>query len=423
MYQVENAAEVFTKHRKAGRSGRRWVNRTVLALGLTSLFTDVSSEMITAILPLYLVFGLHLSPLVFGVVDGLYSGATALVRLLGGFVADRTRRHKEVAVVGYSLSTLTRLGMLLIGSVWTALAGLVLVDRLGKGIRTAPRDAMISLATPRSHWGAAFGVHRSLDMAGALSGPVLAFAVLAVAPGSYDAVFLVSFCAGLIGLGVIVLYLPRPAQRSDRGRRSAVSLRAAGRLVRVPRMAALLVAVTLLSLTTVGDAFIYLTLQDRLEFNVGFFPLLYVATALVFMVLAVQVGRLADRVGRGRVFVGGYLALLAVYGVLLVSGATASAVVALVLLGGYYAATDGVLMALAGESLPEELRGSGMALIMTATSLARLASSVLFGLLWTVLDVQTALTVFAAGLAVAVVVAAVLIGRRRAEVADADVVE
>jgi MFS family permease len=361
-----------------------------LALGLTSLFTDVSSEMITAILPLYLVFGLHLSPLVFGVVDGLYSGATALVRLLGGFVADRSRRHKEVAVVGYALSTVTRLGMLLVGSVWTALAGLVLVDRLGKGIRTAPRDAMISLATPRSHWGAAFGVHRSLDMAGALSGPVLAFAVLAVAPGSYDAVFLVSFCAGLVGLGVIVLYVPRPAGRSDRGPRSAVSLRAAGRLVRVPRMAALLVAVTLLSLTTVGDAFIYLTLQDRLEFNVGFFPLLYVARAGVLLVWGVPVGGLGDRVGRGRVFVGGYLGL---HGVLLVSGGTVSAVAALVLLGGFYAATDGVLMALAGESLPEELRGSGMALIMTATSLARLASSVLFGLLWTVLDVQTAVWV------------------------------
>ena len=420
VYHVENAAGVFTEHRKARRPGRRWVNRTVLALGLTSLFTDISAEMVTAILPLYLVFGLHLSPLVFGAVDGLYSGATAVVRLLGGFVADRTRRHKEVAVVGYSLSTLTRLGMLLVGNVWTTLAGLVLVDRLGKGIRTSPRDAMISLATPRVHWGAAFGVHRSLDMAGALCGPVLAFAVLAAAPGSYDSVFMVSFCAGLIGLGVIVLFVPQPAQNSSPGPRSSVSLRAAGRLVRVPRMAALLVTVTLLSLTTIGDAFVYLTLQDRLEFDVGFFPLLYVATALVFMLLAVPVGRLADRVGRGRVFVGGYVALLAVYGVLLLPGATASALAALALLGTYYAATDGVLMALAGESLPEELRGSGMALVMTATSLARLAASVLFGLLWTMLGVQTALTVFAGGLALAVVVAAVLVGRPRSEVLDAD---
>jgi MFS family permease len=422
MYQVENAAKVFTERRKAGRTDRRWVNPTVLALGMTSLFTDVSSEMITAILPMYLVFGLHLSPLSFGLVDGLYAGATAVARLVGGFIADRARRHKEVAVVGYFLSTVTRAGMLLVGSSLSSLAGLLLVDRLGKGIRTAPRDAMISLATPRADWGAAFGVHRSLDMAGALTGPVLAFAVLAAAPGSYDAVFVVSFCAGLVGLAVIVLYVPRPARQLTAGLGPAVSLRAAGRLVRMPGVAPLLVAATLLGLTTVSDAFIFLTLQDRLRFNLGLFPLLYVATALAFMLLAVPTGRLADRVGRGRVFVGGYLGLLALYGLLLFSDGTAAAIAALVMLGAFYAATDGVLMALAGESLPEELRGSGMALVTTATSLSRLASSVLFGLLWTVLDVRAAIVVFAAGLLIAICVAALLVGRR-SQVRDADIVK
>ena len=118
MYQVENAAEVYSARRAAGPTARPWVNRTVLALGLTSLFTDVSAEMVTAVLPLYLVFGLHLSPLVFGAVDGLYTGATAPVRLLGGLVADRARRHKQVAVAGYGLSTVARLGMVLVGQVW-----------------------------------------------------------------------------------------------------------------------------------------------------------------------------------------------------------------------------------------------------------------------------------------------------------------
>jgi MFS family permease len=176
-------------------------------------------------------------------------------------------------------------------------------------------------------------------------------------------------------------------------------------------------------LTTVSDAFIFLTLQERLQFNLGLFPLLYVATALVFMVLAVPVGRLADRVGRGRVFVGGYLGLLALYGILLFSDGTVAAIAALVMLGAFYAATDGVLMALAGESLPEELRGSGLALVTTATSLARLASSVLFGLLWTVMDVQTAIVVFSAGLGLAIVAAALLVGRRRPQEIDADIVK
>lgn len=421
MYQVENAAEVYSARRAARPTARPWVNRTVLALGLTSLFTDVSAEMVTAVLPLYLVFGLHLSPLVFGAVDGLYTGATAPVRLLGGLVADRARRHKHVAVAGYGLSTVARLGMVLVGQVWGALAGLVLVDRLGKGIRTSPRDAMISMATPRAQWGAAFGVHRALDMAGAMTGPVLAFAVLAAAPGGYDAVFVVSLCAGLIGLGVVVLYVPQPGRPAPLGDGPAVSLRAAVHLVRIPGLRTVLVAATVLSLTTLGDGFLYLALQDQLGFDVGLFPLLYVATSLVFMLLAVPVGRLADRVGRGRVFAGGYLALLAVYVVLLRPAGTASAVAALLLLGTYYAATDGVLMALAGESLPDALRSTGMALVATSTSLARLSSSLLFGLVWTLCGVQNALVVFAGGLSVAVLAATVLVGRRRPEVRDADV--
>ena len=421
MYQVENAAEVYAARRTAGRTERPWVNRTVLALGLTSMFTDVSAEMITAVLPLYLVFGLQLSPLVFGAVDGLYTGATAPVRLLGGLVADRARRHKQVAVAGYGLSTVARLGMVLVGHLWGAVAGLVLVDRLGKGIRTSPRDAMISMATPRAQWGAAFGVHRALDMAGAMMGPVLAFTVLAAAPGGYDAVFVVSLCAGLIGLGVVVVYVPHPDRPARPGDGPAVSLRAAVHLVRVPGLRTVLLAATLLGLTTLGDGFVYLALQDQLGFDVGLFPLLYVATSLVFMLLAVPVGRLSDRVGRGRVFVGGYLALLTVYGVLLWPAGTTSAVAALVLLGAYYAATDGVLMALVGQSLPDAFRSTGMALIATSTSLARLASSVLFGLAWTVYGVQTALVVFTTGLAVAVLLAAVLVGCRRPEVRGADV--
>jgi MFS family permease len=414
VYQVENAAAVFTEHRKQRFATAPWVNRTVLTLGLTSMFTDISAEMITAILPLYLVFGLHLSPLVFGAVDGLYTGATSPVRLLGGLIADRTRRHKQVAAAGYGLSTLARAGMVVVGGVWTALAALVLLDRVGKGIRTAPRDAMISLATPRAQWGAAFGVHRGLDMAGAMIGPVLAFAVLAVAPDRYDAVFVVSLCAGLIGLGVVVVHVPR-ARLAPGPTGEAVSLRAAAALLRKRPVLTLTVAAGLLGLTTVGDSFVYLTLQDRIQFTIGVFPLLFVATSLVFMVLAVPIGRLADRHGRGRVLIGGYVALLAVYGLLLTPAGGMSVIGAVLGLGAYYAATDGVLMALIGEHLPSGLRGSGMALVTTVTSFTRMGASLLFGLLWTLDGPQTALEIFTVGLIGAIVVATLLIAAGRKE--------
>jgi hypothetical protein len=366
------------------------------------------------VLPLYLVFGLGLSPLVFGAVDGIYTGASAPVRLLAGLWAYRHRRHKELATAGYGLSTASRLGMLLAGGAWPVLAGLVLIDRLGKGVRTAPRDAMISLATPASQLGAAFGVHRSLDTFGAMAGPVLAFAVLAAVPGGYDAVFVVSFCAGVIGLGVIALLVRDPTRCTGPAARSAtataVTLRSAIQLIRAPGFAALLVSTSLLGAITLSDSFVYLVLQDRTGFDAGFFPLLYVGTSLVFMVLAVPAGRLADRLGRLRVFVAGHVLLLLMDALLWTSGqGTAMAVCCLVLFGAFYAATDGVLAATASAMLPPTLRSSGLALLGTATSLARLLSSLAFGLLWTVVDVGTAIAVFGGGLVIALGVAALVL--------------
>src|SRR6266851_6173866 len=125
------------------------VSRNVVNLGLTSLFTDISSEMISTILPLYLVFYLRLSPLEYGFVDGLYQGASAPVRVFSGYAADRWQRYKEVAALGYALSAVSKLAMLAVGPAWTALAAIVLIDRTGKGIRTAPRDALISLSSKR----------------------------------------------------------------------------------------------------------------------------------------------------------------------------------------------------------------------------------------------------------------------------------
>src|SRR5919108_179005 len=251
MYQVENSAAVL----KGGLvRGRRWprVSRTVVLLGLVSLFTDISAEMVATILPLYLVFNLGLSPLQFGVVDGIYQGAAALVRVAGGFVGDRWRRHKEVAAIGYGLSAICKLAFLAVGSAWAALTWIVFIDRTGKGIRTAPRDALISLSTP-----------------------------------------------------------------------------------------------------------------------------------------------LADVVGRGRVFLGGYALLLLAYASLLLpTVGMGQLFVYLALFGAFYAATDGVLMALASSIVPDQLRGSGLAFLVTATSLARLLSSVVFGALWTAFGTDVAIAAF-----------------------------
>jgi MFS family permease len=410
VYQVSDASSLLRAQRRlraSSAAGPR-VSRTVLLLGLTSLFTDISSEMVVTVLPLYLVYVGQFSPVAFGFVDGIQRGAAALVGLASGFAGDRFRRHKEVAATGYGLSAVVKLGLATAGTALSAISALVLVDRIGKGIRTAPRDAMISLSTPKEELGAAFGVHRALDTTGAMLGPLLAFGILAVAVNAYTSVFVVSFCIAVVGVGIIVLLVPRSRRDGDHDvARERVSLREALVVVRVARFRALVLAAGALALATASDAFIFLVLQEKLDLSLGLFPLLFVGMTAVYMLLAVPLGRLADRIGRGRVLLGGYALLLGVYAALLAPfGGPLLVGVALLLMGSYYAATDGVLAAFASALVPDAVRGSGLALLNTTTGVAKLLSSVAFGALWTLTGTTTALAVFGAGLVVAMGLAA-----------------
>ncbi|MGW6211711.1 MFS transporter, partial [Streptomyces sp. NPDC055109] len=487
----------------AGRR-RAAVAPTVLALGTVSLITDVSSEMVTAVLPLYLVAGLGLSPLGFGLLDGIYNGFSALVRLVGGHLADRGGgRHKWVAGAGYALSAACK-PLLLVAQTLTPIGLVLAADRTGKGLRTAPRDALISLSSTPENRGRAFGVHRAMDTAGALLGPLVAFLILRATVDGYDAVFMVSFCVAVVGVLVLVLFVPggaaaqagaarvsdtgagavRPSgtgvcagsgamsgpasdsgsgpaygSRSESGVGSKSgsgaepdpgtgagagaesesvagagappgpaglecangadtgapagpapaprpTLRAALALLHRPELRRIAACALLLGLATVSDSFVFLLLQRRLGVPDRWFALLPLGTAAAFLLLAVPLGRLADRAGRWRVFVGGHGALLLAYALLLSSWqGTAAACAVLLLHGGFYAATDGVLMAAASDSVPTELRSSGLALVQTGQALARFVCSLGFGAAWTAWGDRTALTASAVLLALCAVLA------------------
>lgn len=417
MYQVENAQVALKSRRAKGAGGRasvkEHIGRTVILLGTTSLFTDISSEMVSSILGIYMVFALGATPLQFGIVDGIYQGATAFVRLLAGVASDRKGRHKPMAAVGYGISAVCKLGLVVAGSSVAAIYAVVYADRVGKGIRTAPRDALISLSAHPSALGAAFGVHRAMDTAGAMLGPLLAFGLLTAAPRRWDAVFVVSFAFALIGLAVITLLVRdvRKPPAEAPSRREA--MRSALALLKVPAFRRLTLAAGALGLATLSDGFLYLGLQDRMGFAPRYLPLLFVGTALVFMILAVPMGRLADRVGRGKVFVGGYLLLLAVYSSLLVPSISSTALILyLVAFGVFYAATDGVVMALAAALVPEELRASGMGLLTAVVAAMRLVGAIAFGALWTLGGVDTAVFAFAGLLTVAILLAGAVLVRR-----------
>ena len=471
-----------------GRARRQRVPRVVLMLGFTSMLTDISSEMVTAILPIFLVLQLGLTPAQFGLVDGLYRGVSAVSRLAAGVISDWLRRPKLVASIGYGLSAATRPLLLAVSTV-PGVAALISLDRVGKGIRTAPRDAMIATASPPRDLGYNFGVHRALDNAGAMLGPLLAFAILMLVPGRFDVVFVMSSAFAFLGLAVLVLLVPERAKRPAAkptsavpgGCRTAAARIAAGTptvsgtspgkvpsgevprgevpsgevpadacprwgtalrcrtcgsttptatsahdappltrrditgLVRSPQFVARVGIAGLLTVFTVSDAFLFLTLLDRNEDLATWFPLLAVGLGLAYAALAVPVGRLADRWGRMRVYLLGHVLLLAAYALAggYSGGALPATILILLLMGLYYAATDGVLAASVSSALPEVSRSSGLALAQTVVALAAMVSSIAFGLLLTRLATDQAYLVMSLGM-IAALVFAVLVLRHSA---------
>jgi MFS family permease len=380
------------------------VPATVILLGITSLLTDVSSEMVTAVLPLYLTYELSFTALQFGGFLALSELVQAVMRIGGGLASDRRSGHKGLAMTGYGLSAFSRIGILVTGGAWAPTTGVLLVDRVGKGIRTAPRDAMISLASPHGMLGRSFGVHRALDAAGALAGPLVAFAILAIASDAFDSVFIVSFAFAVVGLAVLGLFVPRT--RRDVAPVGGLRRAVMRDVLRNASVRRLTIATMVLGMTTISDAFVFLSYRRVADIGFEFFPLLFTGSALVYLLLAVPAGRLADRIGRRLVFVGGFGCLALVYVSLLNELQGASGLLVVVIgLGAFYAATDGVVMAAASELLGPSTRASGLALVATGTSLGRAIAAAAFGLLWARYGPDVALWCFIIAVPVAMVIA------------------
>jgi MFS family permease len=255
-----------------------------------------------------------------------------------------------------------------------------------------------------------------MDATGAFIGPLVAVVILAAFRDRFDLLFVVSCCFALLGLGVLMLFV-QPGAASGEGPADArVSLRATFALLREKRLRALAVAGAALSLVTISDGFLYLRLQERTGMEAGFVPLLFVGTSLSYLLLAVPAGRLADRWGRSYVYLAGHALVVVAYLILLLPVPELPLlVVSVALLGGYYAATDGVLAALASAVVPPAVRTSGLALVATVTSLCRLAGSVLVGAVWTWYGSSAAIAAFAIAMVVTVAVGARVLLRQTGE--------
>lgn len=389
------------------------LSHTIVWLGVVSMVTDISSESVAAILPLYITGFLGLSVVAFGILDGINQGASALVRIAAGWASDRIGYPKRVALAGYGLSMVARIGFLFAGGFWS-LTAIITGDRIGKGIRTAPRDALVTVSAQPEHLARHFGVHRMLDNIGAAGGPLVAFLILMLIPNGYLTVFVVSLAFAVIGVAALALLVPdlRAGRlHAGNGRPQQPGLSFRWRMLREPGLGRLLVVAGILGLLTVGDGFIYLVLQDKNSFAVQWFPLLYVGTNVVFLALAIPLGRLADRWGKARVFVLGHASLLACYLLTAMPFAGIGPTLGcLFLLGTFYAATDGVLAALASQLTPPERLATGIGAAQTVVAVSRMAASAGFGILWFAVGPVTAMVVVGSLLAVAVLASPFILG-------------
>ena len=350
----------------------------VLVSGLVSFFTDVSSEMIVPVLPLFVTTVLGATMTAVGLIEGVAESTASVMRSFAGLLSDRLGRRKPLIVFGYGLSNITKPLLALTGS-WAQVLGIRFADRLGKGIRGAPRDALIADSVAADRRGLAFGFHRSLDTAGAALGPLVAFATLAIVPDNYRAVFWIATIPGAIAILIAAFFirdLPRPpAVRVLPGMKMA----GLGR-----RFVVFTAIITLFALGNSSDAFLILRAKN-LGMPVATIPLAYFAFNVVYAGLSTPAGVLSDRLGRRGVLIAGYVVFALVYlGFAVASGPAGRWMVPALFLtyGAYYALTEGIQRAFVVDLVPADLRATALGTFASATGLALLPASLVAGFLW-----------------------------------------
>jgi len=372
----------------------------VRALGLVSFLTDLSTEMIYPLLPLFLSSVLGASVAFIGLVEGIAESTASLLKLVSGWLADRSGRRKSLVFVGYGISTVVKPLFAVAAAPWHVLA-LRFGERFGKGIRTAPRDALIADSTDPANRGAAYGFHRAADTLGAVGGPLAASVCLWALAGDLRKVFLLSFIPAAAAVVVIVLRVRDVSRRTPPPDRPAhAHSPALGR-----RVIWLVAAISIFSLGNSSDAFLALRAHG-LGIPLVQVPLLFLTMNVVYSLGAYPIGKLSDRIGRkGIVLTGMLVYALAYLGFALVSTSTGMWPL-FALYGAYHALTDGSLRAIVADLVPAERAGTAFGLYHGTVGLMALPASVIMGLIWNSLGAPAA---FGLGAALALAAASILV--------------
>ena len=378
----------------------------IWVLGFVSLLMDVSSEMIHSLLPLFLVGSLGASALMVGLIEGLAESTALIVKVFSGALSDYLGRRKGLALFGYGLAALTK-PLFAIAPTTGIVLTARLLDRVGKGVRGAPRDALIADIAPANVRGAAFGLRQSLDTVGAFVGPLLAVGLMLLWANDFRAVFWVSVIPGLLAVSLLLFGVREPEQHV--GERRANPIRREN-LKRLNPAYWWVVAVgAAFALARFSEAFLVLRAQQG-GVAVALVPLVMVAMNVVYAASAYPFGRLSDRINRKSLLAWGLLVLVAADLVLAMGNYWTTVLAGVALWGIHMGMTQGLLATLVADTAPADLRGTAFGVFNLVSGIALLLASAMAGLLW---DQFGAAATFHAGAAFSVIALIGLLARRQ----------
>lgn len=392
----------------SGTTGLRAIPKGIWALGLVSLFMDTSSELIHSLLPVFMVTTLGASALAVGLIEGIAEATASITKVFSGTLSDYLGRRKLLTVIGYGLAAITKPLFPLAGTV-----GLVFtarfIDRVGKGIRGAPRDALIGDIAPAHLRGACYGLRQSLDTVGAVAGPLLAIVFMALLANDIRAVLWIAVIPAIIAVAILVVGVKEPeATQPERQARSPIHFSELRNVGAAYWWIVLIGAV--LSVARFSEAFLVLR-AESVGLTLALVPLVMVVMSVAYTLSAYPAGVLSDRVDRRSVFVVGLIVLIAADLVLALAGDIWLVTVGAALWGLHMGLTQGLLATMVADATPAQLRGTAFGVFHMVTGLALLAASVIAGLLWD--SFGPAATFYAGMVFAALALVGLMIVRRR----------
>jgi len=378
------------------------MKNNVLVLGVVSFFTDVSSEMIFPLLPVFLTTFLGVGTEILGLIEGIADSLSSLLDIFIGFWSDSSGKHKEFVMYGYGLSSISKVGIAL-ATTWPVILIFRGLDRIGKSVRTSPRDAIIAASSDKSVRGKAFGFHRMLDTLGAITGPIIAYFILTAfnnAEAGYRAVFYAAVIPAFLAVAIIILFVrqPKELERKDEEKKARPKFFEALRMLKADYKRFLLIS-CLFSLAYFSFALLIVRAND-VGVTADQILLVYILYNIVYALFSIPMGQLSDKIGRKPVIAGSFL----LYGLICVGFIFASSlwqIAVLFALYGVFVSTDeSVNKAYISDITDEKTRGIALGTYNSAVGAVYLPASVLFGALWATLG---AVPAFGAAAAIALV--------------------